>query len=94
MKNTLPKKHHSVKVIGNDRLVTQMFQERDYKIIPDYTSQETPDLVCFTGGEDISPSLYGEKSLVGTHTNLSRDKREVAAWNAYSGIPKVGICRG
>lgn len=56
---------------------------------------ESFDLVCFTGGEDVSPGLYGHQNL-GSHNSEDRDKREVAVFelaNKYE-IPMTGICRG
>jgi hypothetical protein len=54
------------------------------------------ELVVFTGGEDVSPELYGDKPHVTTHSNPERDKREVEAYKeAYRTNKKmVGICRG
>ncbi|MBD3261379.1 MAG: hypothetical protein GF334_06790 [Candidatus Altiarchaeales archaeon] len=53
------------------------------------------DLVCFTGGEDVSPELYGHKNL-GSHCSSARDKREVTVFEMASKheIPMTGICRG
>jgi len=52
-------------------------------------------LIIFTGGEDISPELYNQKA--NTHTrgvNIKRDRHEVAIFNLYKDIPKLGVCRG
>lgn len=59
-------------------------------------SVDEADVVVFTGGEDVSPSLYGEAPLQKTITNAERDKREEEIfWKAAElGIPMVGICRG
>lgn len=58
---------------------------------------EKPDLIVFTGGEDINPAMYGEKSIYrGSHYNNERDANE-KAWYLYAKtnkIPMVGICRG
>lgn len=55
-------------------------------------------LVMFTGGEDVSPHLYGHKRHVTTGINLSRDNYEVDVFNRLRAlgdiIPTVGICRG
>lgn len=55
------------------------------------------DLVMFTGGEDVSPELYGDtspKMLCGY--NLDRDKREARIYQVALkyGIKMTGICRG
>ncbi len=52
-------------------------------------------LVCFTGGEDVSPALYGHQNL-GSHNSEARDEREVVTFEMARkyGIPMTGICRG
>lgn len=59
-------------------------------------SLEEASLVLFTGGEDVSPSLYNETTHPRTGNNPVRDKSEQFIFNqAYEmGIPMVGICRG
>lgn len=57
--------------------------------------KQTPDLVLFTGGQDINPQTYGEK-YKGIYFNDMRDKWE-AAWFDYclkNKIPMLGTCRG
>lgn len=82
-----------VYVVGGDYLVSKMFSSNSkYKTVPDY---KDADLVCFTGGADVSPDLYGEPN-VASSVNRSRDDREAAIFNKtleqYK--PMVGICRG
>lgn len=60
---------------------------------------KTPDkvaLVVFTGGEDVSPSIYNEKPHKSTCSNLTRDIREskVFDYACKLRIPIFGICRG
>ena len=54
------------------------------------------DLVQFTGGDDVSPYLYGEDVHPETCSNRARDIRELGMWKeAFDrGIPMAGICRG
>jgi GMP synthase-like glutamine amidotransferase len=52
------------------------------------------DILCLTGGADISPELYGQNRIKGTYTNDDRDKREVEIYHRYKDLPKLGICRG
>lgn len=54
------------------------------------------DIVCFTGGEDVSPNLYGDKRHPTTHNNPHRDFRESELFKDFlaRGLPMVGICRG
>lgn len=54
------------------------------------------DLVVFTGGEDISPRLYGENPSGVHHWNSERDKNEINVYNEARSLskPVFGICRG
>lgn len=56
------------------------------------------DLVIFTGGEDITPSMYQRKqnSRYVIYTNPQRDIYELSAFKTAvkKGIPIFGICRG
>jgi len=52
------------------------------------------DIVCFQGGPDVNPDLYGEKKLPRTYIDPSRDKIDMNAWEKSLKKPKVGICRG
>ncbi len=56
--------------------------------------KKLPDLIIFTGGEDVTPSLYGEKNGKFTKTNIQRDIIEKETFDYFSSIPKLGICRG
>lgn len=53
-------------------------------------------LVCFTGGEDVTPALYGDHKHPHTYNNPDRDEVEKAAFGKalLLNIPMVGICRG
>ena len=53
-------------------------------------------LVVFTGGEDVSPSLYGEHKHPSTYSDMSRDVYEMEMYEdaIQMGIPCIGICRG
>jgi gamma-glutamyl-gamma-aminobutyrate hydrolase PuuD len=53
------------------------------------------DLVCFTGGEDVSPVLYDHKNL-GSHNSVRRDEIEQQVYDmaAQWKLPMTGICRG
>ena len=54
------------------------------------------DLVCFTGGEDVTPSLYGDAAHPQTYFNKNRDAFEEVLFKTAlkKSIPLVGICRG
>lgn len=55
------------------------------------------NIVIFTGGEDVSPSFYGEGTGSRTITNEERDLSEESIFNKISkrgDVLLVGICRG
>jgi gamma-glutamyl-gamma-aminobutyrate hydrolase PuuD len=54
------------------------------------------DIVCFTGGEDVSPYMYGEEPHPATYSDKYRDEAEALIYEKCLrlDIPMVGICRG
>lgn len=85
-----------VYVVGGDPLVEDMFRDRGYDIATDDNHDELPfDLICFTGGADVNPKVYGEEPNGARGWDDLRDEREVEIFNTFKGsIPMVGICRG
>lgn len=57
---------------------------------------EDAQLVVFTGGEDVTPSLYGCKKHRTTYSNLKRDQDEQTIFSKIDPKKQVclGICRG
>lgn len=56
---------------------------------------EEADIVVFTGGEDVDPSLYGEDKHETTWSNIKRDLEEKAIFEKIRPNQLViGICRG
>jgi len=53
-----------------------------------------PDLLIFTGGEDVHPSFYNEQTGAYTQCNIKRDNVERDTFDMYYDVPKLGICRG
>lgn len=53
-----------------------------------------PDLILFTGGADVNPEMYNEKTGSRTSVNIKRDKLEYSIFRKFNKIPKLGICRG
>ncbi|HRP36180.1 MAG TPA: gamma-glutamyl-gamma-aminobutyrate hydrolase family protein [Candidatus Dojkabacteria bacterium] len=84
-----------VYILSPDLGVRGMFwQKKDkYEVITDLTHNE-PDLIVFTGGADVDPSMYGEEKLPETSSNIERDNREKKIFDEFKNVPKVGICRG
>lgn len=54
------------------------------------------DLLLFTGGEDVDPSLYGKNKHPYTGSNIERDEFEQVIFNKAQELGKknIGICRG
>jgi gamma-glutamyl-gamma-aminobutyrate hydrolase PuuD len=57
---------------------------------------EDAQLVVFTGGEDVTPSLYGCKKHPKTYNNPKRDEKEQSIFNRIDPKKQVvyGCCRG
>lgn len=82
----------NVYVVGGGYAYERMFKQAGYALA---TSMQEADLLCFTGGADVSPELYGEEN-VGSYCSPERDKHEeqVFDWAYANDVPMVGICRG
>ena len=54
------------------------------------------DLMCFTGGADVTPMIYGAQRHPRTYNDIHRDNEEQLVFQEAQrrGIPMVGICRG
>jgi len=72
----------------------RMFENEGWEIT---SSPNEADLICFTGGNDVDPSLYGQTM----HPYTSSPDKERDAYEAEvffsckrRGTPMVGICRG
>lgn len=86
-------KGQTVFVVGADQAVSNMFSEFGWYFA---TSIEDAALVVFTGGADVTPSLYGQHQYNKTSNNLRRDLREMLVFSTAlkEKVPMVGICRG
>jgi len=82
-----------VKIITSSRAYEEMFTDRGWEIV--YTIEEA-DLVQFTGGEDVSPVLYGEGMHHTTYSSAERDLYETRMYLKClaTNTPMTGICRG
>lgn len=76
---------------GRQGNYARLFSEAGFGITDD---PQEADLLCFTGGEDVNPALYGEARHPTTWCNQHRDAYEAVAFREYIDKPKVGICRG
>jgi hypothetical protein len=84
--------HNKVYVVGGGYAYERMFKQAGFALA---ASMQESDLLCFTGGADVSPELYGEEN-VGSYCSSERDKYEeqVFDWAYAHDVPMVGICRG
>jgi len=82
-----------VYIINGSNAYRHMFMQMGFQIA-DRISQA--DLVCFTGGEDVSPEYYGAAKHKHTYSNINRDDYERTCFKQALnlGKPMVGICRG
>lgn len=73
--------------------IVQMFMMAGCIAAP---SVEEADLVVFSGGADIDPSLYDQQCLPTTHFTKERDDECVRIFDTCiaNDIPMFGICRG
>lgn len=56
---------------------------------------EDADIVLFTGGEDVDPSMYGCKKHPKTFSNIHRDLREKEIFDKIRQDQlAIGVCRG
>lgn len=85
-----------VLVVGNQYGVTELFRLKaaNFQVLID-DEKESPDLLVFTGGQDISTKFYGQEKLPETQSpSRYRDDQDLEYWNLYPELPKIGICRG
>lgn len=80
-----------VYVIGKERAYEDMFTNNGWTL----SSYEDAEFIQFTGGEDVSPILYGEHNVY-SGCNANRDTREVSVFrdSLKRGKSILGICRG
>lgn len=59
-------------------------------------SADRADVVVFTGGPDVDPSLYNRPAHVLSRFSVQRDSDdlETYSWCLDRGVPMIGICRG
>ena len=63
------------------------------------TDVKKADIIMFTGGADVSPSLYGEQKIPKTYNDPQRDAIEVSIYQRMRADKSrnrafIGICRG
>lgn len=83
----------NVFIVNSSAAYADMFKRLGHDVVTDFTQAE---LVCFTGGEDVTPSMYGHAKHHTTWNNEYRDRYEADVYrmSRVMGLPMVGICRG
>jgi len=83
----------SVYIVGYDGLIRSMYEAKGWHVA---SRMNEADLVQFTGGADVTPSLYNEKVHPRTFSESGRDVREKEVYEEAQALalPCVGICRG
>jgi gamma-glutamyl-gamma-aminobutyrate hydrolase PuuD len=74
--------------------ITNAFHEEHYANV-----DSTKTVFLFRGGQDIHPSLYGEKRIPENGSDILVSNRDAFEFKAFHfakkmGIPMLGICRG
>ena len=84
------KKKIKVYVVGPQKNYANFLD--DFELVDNI---EDAKIVIFTGGEDVTPSLYGAKQHESTFCNKERDMFEIKEFNRIKKSQLVvGICRG
>lgn len=80
-------------IVESSRQYDTMFTEAGWTLVGNLYDA---DLVQFTGGEDVSPFLYGQPKHPTTYSDPRRDLVESGyySWAQRRNIPMAGICRG
>lgn len=84
-------------IIESSLAYENLFESMGFELA-EVSLQNVPsvNLLVFTGGEDVSPNLYGEAAHSYTGCNPRRDAYETRFFESAveNKIPMVGICRG
>jgi gamma-glutamyl-gamma-aminobutyrate hydrolase PuuD len=77
-------------VVGNSREYSRWI--KNHELVDNLADA---DIVLFTGGEDVDPSLYGKQKHHTTYSNIHRDLQEKEIFDQVKPNQLcLGICRG
>lgn len=88
-------KTYRVFIVDQVESYAKAFDPERFTIVDDF--EDDVDIVCFTGGVDVDPAMYGEPRYEMTNTpDNSRELHDSYYFDlaVERGIPMVGICRG
>lgn len=82
----------TVYIVGGGYAFKEMFQQNGWEVVSD---KMEADFWQFTGGEDVTPLLYGQRN-VASGNNVDRDRSEVSTFREGLKLGKnlLGVCRG
>jgi len=80
-------------IVSGNYQYDELFRSMGHSLV---ATVQAADMVCFTGGADVTPEIYGDKAHTYTGYDRHRDDDEMAIYNTALAkkIPMVGICRG
>mgnify|MGYP003145826526 CR=1 FL=1 len=80
-------------IVSSSPEYERMFIDQGWEVVDSWVKC---DMIQFTGGADVSPSLYQEEPHASTYSNPTRDseEKEIFLRARRKGIPLAGICRG
>jgi gamma-glutamyl-gamma-aminobutyrate hydrolase PuuD len=83
----------NVHIIGTPLGIDELFRYFGWNVTDNL---DGADLVQFTGGADVDPTLYGEYRHATTNCTPARDKREILIYHycIFNDKKMAGICRG
>lgn len=84
--------NRKVYIVGNEDGFKDFFEEYGFQVTKDVFEA---DLLQFTGGEDVTPEIYGEANTQ-SYNNTDRDLIEMGFYALALRLnkPMVGVCRG
>jgi len=90
---------HRIIAIGHSKLDMDLMKEVGDTTMGIEEFVEEPrrfSLALFTGGADVTPSLYKERGATLCFSDIYRDLMEKAVYDicTMNGVRKIGICRG
>lgn len=89
----------NVYIVGTDIGIQRMWYSEGFNVLLGDAERniDLADIVCFIGGDDVDPPMYGQvkNKHAHVHSSLYADKRDLSVWNMTpKDTTKVGICRG
>lgn len=85
-------KNRKVFIVSGSNAYSNMFIKLGFDVVDDI---KNADVICFTGGSDVSPYMYDQITHRATSANRGRDEGELKIFNKYHNEKKfIGICRG